>query len=744
MKKIVLLFVFLSLSLSAQKISSSRWSDLFSYNNIIAIRESEGKLFAATENGLFYYDITSGEESKLSKANGLHEVKISAFDYNPATKTGLVGYQNGTLDVITPEGITFIVDIPIATGFQGNKRINHISINGNLAAISSGYGVSVFNLESKEFGESAFFNTGGTFEASLEAVIHDNTVFAITAAGNILSHAIDDVTFPVYSTWNTVASGGFRHLAQNGIMVSATDTTVNYGTGSLSGFLDIKDVVLTGEHIIVSEPKKISVFAQSGTPVRTFSLADSINTGYFIDNKIFAGTKFKGILNESRKEIKPKGPYNNRSYKIDLVDDQILISSGGRDGYNTAVYNNLGFYRFDGSEWHYPDFFLNQTELNVLDAVANPSDPNEIFFVNFAPGKASKGVYRLTGASLVKIPNLNNSNWWLYEPVGLAFDQNSQLFATYQNVEQQGNNLSKAAVAHYNVSANNFKVLNIFNTSSAQKPLIRDNHIYIPQPYFNDGGLVIYNYRGTPSSSGDDAYATINDKNNLPTKGVISVAIDKNEDAWIGTRLGLRVLQNPTAAVSNPGVQTDPIVIEENGVGEELFRDNNILQIEVDAGNQKWVSVEGGGVFYLSADGERTISHFTKANSPLPTDNVTDVKVDKRNGKVYFVTFDGVVVYQGDVVDVSENFANVLVYPNPVVHANYKGNVRIRGLAEKTNIRITDSAGNLVHQAVSRGGYYEWDLNNQRGIRVASGIYFVLMTNENGTDTATAKIAVVN
>ena len=179
-------------------------------------------------------------------------------------------------------------------------------------------------------------------------------------------------------------------------------------------------------------------------------------------------------------------------------------------------------------------------------------------------------------------------------------------------------------------------------------------------------------------------------------------------------------------------------------MGEELFRDSPILQIEVDGGNQKWVSVDEGGVFYLSSDGQKTFNHFTKQNSPLPTNSVTDIKVDKQTGKVYFVTLDGVMVYQGDVLNVNENFGEVLVYPNPVVYANYKGNVRIRGLAEKTNIRITDAAGNLVHQAVAKGGYYEWNLNNQRGVRVASGIYFVLMTNSDGTDTATAKIAVVN
>jgi hypothetical protein len=43
--------------------------------------------------------------------------------------------------------------------------------------------------------------------------------------------------------------------------------------------------------------------------------------------------------------------------------------------------------------------------------------------------------------------------------------------------------------------------------------------------------------------------------------------------------------------------QTDPIVIEENGLAEELFRDAKILQIVVDSGNQKWISVDGGVCF---------------------------------------------------------------------------------------------------------------------------------------------------
>ena len=284
----------------------------------------------------------------------------------------------------------------------------------------------------------------------------------------------------------------------------------------------------------------------------------------------------------------------------------------------------------------------------------------------------------------------------------------------------------------------------MLTAGSTQKPLVKSGILYIPSPTFSGGGLLMYDYRNTPSSTADDRFKILRKSNNLPADGVVSVAIDKNDDVWMGTRLGLRILQNPSAAIDEADPQTEPIIIEENNVGEELFRDNHILQIAVDTGNQKWISVDDGGVFYLSSTGEQTIKHFTKANSPLPTNGVTDIKIDNNTGKIYFATVDGVVVYQGDVLDITENFGAVLVYPNPVVYSNYKGNVRIRGLAEKTNIRITDAAGNLVHQAVARGGYYEWNLNNHRGVRVASGIYFVLMTNADGTDTATAKIAVVN
>ena len=750
MKKISLLSfgIFAALqTLNAQNISSKKWADLFSYNNVLSIKEDHGKVVAATENGIFYYTISTGEITKLSKANGLHDVKISAFDYNPQTKIGLVGYQNGSLDVITPQGISYVVDIPIATGYNGSKKINHISISGENAVISVGYGVSIFNLKRKEFGDSAFFMSGGIFEASNEAVISGNKVFSVTNTG-LKTHELN-TTFPVYSTWTTEMPGNFTNIdSKSTLAFSSQNTTYIYNSGTITpltqSFSTIKDVVVNENNIVVTDGSRIYTFNTNGNPTGTKSVGEDCNTATVINSKIFGGTVLSGIKTEDDFIYKPDGPYFNYSYKLRLFNDnQILVSTGVRAGsYNEPQYNpkNPGFYYFTGTEWVYSSYFVeNSTVFNIVDAFADPVNTSEVFFTNYN-NKPGHGIYKMKYNStskdfeFVKRYDLGTSSVYLRRPVGFASDDQNNIFATIAFYGASG------ALGFYDRTTDEFilKDLNL-NSAGMQHPIYSNNLLWLPIP--RSDHFLIYDTKKTSSISDDSQYL-LDQGNGIPAR-TVSFAMDKSGDAWIGTQTGLRILRNAVSEVKN-NPQLESIVIEQNGLAEELFRDSTILQIEVDGGNQKWISVEDGGVYYVSASGEQILKHFTKDNSPLPTNTITDIKVDKKTGKVYFATFDGIVTYQGDVADVNSGFGNVLVYPNPVVYSQFKGNVTIKGLAEKTNIRITDAAGNLVHSAVARSGYYEWNLNNAKGKRVASGVYFVLMTNEDGSDKATAKIAVVN
>jgi len=745
---------------NAQNIASKKWADLFSYNNVLAIKEDNGKIIAATENGIFHYTISTGEISKISKANGLHEVKISAFDYNPQTKIGLVGYQNGSLDVITPQGITYVVDIPIATGYNASKRINHISITGDRAVVSVGYGVSIFDLRKKEFGDSAFFVTGGVYQASNEATIKDNKVFSVTNTG-LKTHELN-TTFPVFSTWATEFPGSFTDIdSENTIAFSSATAAYIYNNGVSTPlaqtFGNVSDVVVNADNIIVTDASRIYSYGVNGTFAGSVTVGENCNTATKVGAKIYCGTILSGLKSEDNIAFKPDGPHFNYSYKIRLFNDnQLLVSSGGREGgFNTGLVNpkNPGFYYFNGTEWIYSSYFNgNTTVFNVLDAIADPVNANEFFFTNYnnAPGH---GIYKMkynAGSKdfeFVKKYGLDAIdpslplNDFLNRPVGFAVDDQNNLFSS---LAFAGSNGATPAFAYYDRATDGFliKYVTGLTSNGAQQLVYHENKFWTPLPRSNN--FVVYDTKKSQSIT-DDTFTILSENNGLPagSGGTLSVAFDKSNDAWIGTDAGLRILTNAAAEIDNDPT-LEPIVIEQSGLAEELFRDSQVLQIEVDGGNQKWVSIDGGGVYYLSASGEQVIKRFTKENSPLPTNTVTDIKVDKKTGKVYFVTYDGIVTYQGDVADVTSDFGNVLVYPNPVVYAQFKGNVTIRGLAEKTNIRITDAAGNIVHSAVARSGYYEWDLNNQKGKRVASGIYFVLMTNEDGSDKATAKIAVVN
>lgn len=727
---------------------SGKWSDLFSYNNVLALKESNGRIVAATENGLFFYTPERGEITKLSKANGLHEVKISAFDYNPATQTGLIGYVSGHLEVISGNKSYYIVDIPLSQGFSGNKRINHIFISGDLAVISADYGVSLFNLKTREFGDTAFFNRNGNFLAVREAVIQDNKVYAATAEG-MKYHEIN-VSFPVYNEWGT-DGGAATQISGVKNLVVGNQTQVKFGMVNNWKFLsqsfeDIRDIEADEQTITVTDQTRSYVFNQQGILQNSFDAGEQLNTSRFLLNKFYFGTRRSGMLNDNKISLKPDGPYSNTAYKLTLLDDKILVSTGSRESrYNTppSPVLDLGFYFFNGSEWIYPSYFVNNPiAFNALDAVFNPGNPKEIYFNNYI-FNSSQGIYRMQydearkDFDLVKFYSSTRTDVYHNRPVGFEFDDKNNLFGTHAFHDGPG----QAGYFYFNKTKDDFTFYSIKIGQAAEKPKFYEGLLWMPLS--RGGELVALDFKN-PESESDDVIYRVGRNQGIPSNAgsVLSIAFDKTGDAWIGTDNGLRVLAAAsTAVLNNP--KASPVVIEQDGIAEELFKDLAVLQIAVDAGNQKWVSIDGGGVFYLNPTGEKTLLNFNKQNSPLPSNTITDIQVDTKSGKVYFASFDGIVVYQGDVGEINSAFGEVLVYPNPVVLSRHKNGVTIKGLAEKTHLRITDSAGNLVHQSISRGGFYIWDLKNSRGNFVSTGIYMVLLSNGDGTDKATAKIAVI-
>ncbi len=232
------------------------------------------------------------------------------------------------------------------------------------------------------------------------------------------------------------------------------------------------------------------------------------------------------------------------------------------------------------------------------------------------------------------------------------------------------------------------------------------------------------------------------DVGNLPSKDVRAIAIDNRNQVWIGTNKGLRVLSSTGSYNSTDQMKANAIIIVEDDLARELLYEQFITDIAVNGSNEKWISTADSGVFLFSPNGQETIYHFTKDNSPLPSDVVNDVEINAETGEVFFATDKGLVSFQGTSTKPADNLQDVYVYPNPV-RPEFVGTVKIAGLISKANIKITDIEGNLVHETTSEGGTIEWDTTAFGKYKVASGVYMIFISAEDASETAVKKVMII-
>ena len=78
------------------------------------------------------------------------------------------------------------------------------------------------------------------------------------------------------------------------------------------------------------------------------------------------------------------------------------------------------------------------------------------------------------------------------------------------------------------------------------------------------------------------------------------------------------------------------------------------------------------------------------------------------------------------------------------VPPNFSGTIGIRGVAENSIVKITELDGRLVYQTRSLGGQAVWDGRDYTGRKISSGIYLVLVSNDDRSEKTVAKIVFIN
>ena len=743
------LFIFITMiftSLNAQN-DKARWNDLFSYSNVKLLEEVNGVIYCGTENGIFLFNPKNPTNDwiKLNKTNFLNNVGVSAMAYDKVSDSFLVGYENGGLDLLKSGESTMVLDIKW-NGFNGVKKINHILINDGIAFISGAFGIVSYDLKDEEFKETTRTNTAVVNDAT----INGTTLYIATYKGIYSSELSDkNLNDPDFTSWGSpIVTGDISNieLFEKEIYYSVENELKTISGTPVSGVFNfIEDLKLSKDQLIITQTNQVSDFnGQNYTKIDQDGNVINFNTAISIGDEVYGGSIKNGLINLSdvnKQEYSPDGPYNNKSWSVTTKNGKVWIAPGGTEAYTNVLENNDGFFYYDTKRWNN---FRSKEIFDIKDILriaAHPDKENNSFIVSSFNkyGRDKNGRTDLLEFDADLMPKkIINDQFPSSRISGLAYDKlgNLHIGASYPDGKSPDKKDYKSV--YYVVRSENgtWKSNNVDKTSAivALSPDFSDTYTYYPSGREGGGVAVL-----------DKKYkivTTMTTTNKLPVNNVLTVANDRLNNLWIGTEQGLVVLYGADNAISSNNIIAEPIVIIQDGIPEALLTDVGIYSIKVDNANRKWIATNGAGVYYVSESGEETKLHFTSKNSPLPSDIVYDVSIDETTGKVFFATEKGVVSYNGDVSTETNNFNDAIAYPNPY-RPEYTGNITIKNLPNRALVKITDIVGNLLFEKKADGGVIEWNTNNSKGKPVASGIYLVLMTNADGTETKTLKLAVV-
>jgi hypothetical protein len=735
------------------------WQGYFSFNEIKDVSESSTTVYAASENALFSKNAATNTVKTTTTIDGLSGQTISAVYYSEAFRKTIAGYENGLLIIVneTDGSILKKVDIINKQLAPNLKKINHFMEHNGLLYVSCDFGIVQFNLTTLQFGDTYFIGDNGAEISVKQTTFFNGFIYAATSSGirraNSTSPNLND-----FSQWSVVNSGDWSSVETLDTELIAINTVGyihRFNSATFVGFLQLPqpsvDMRAKNNNLFITIPNTVYIYNNQMVLNRQISNTQVLdNTLNFtcaaaVGDVVYIGTEEKGLFSSALsgsavfENNTPTGPARNNIFSLDVTPNVLWTVYGDYDSfYNPYPLDNYGVSKYNTSGW------LNIPHSDVYDAksmtkiIVNPTDEKQVYASSFFSGllkiedDVPQFLYNEKNSGLESITT-EGPNYIDVRINGTAFDKTGNLWVTNSRIK---NGLK---VLRTNGQWGSYPMTSIIDDAEASSyaniVIDRNSVKWIAT---NRDGVIGFN----------DATNTFKkmtfgaDAGNLPIADVRSIAIDTKNQLWIGTTKGLRVLSNVSSFQNESQLKANPIIIMEDNLAQELLYEQFITSIAVDGANNKWIGTTDSGVFMVSPNGQETKYHFTINNSPLPSNVINDIKINSTTGEVFIATNKGMISFKGIATDANEDLNNVYVYPNPV-RPTYSGTVKVAGLIDKANIKITDIEGNLVYETTSEGGTIEWDTTAFGRYKVASGVYMIFISAQDGGETKVKKVMII-
>ncbi|MCM1515148.1 MAG: hypothetical protein NC080_01820 [Paraprevotella sp.] len=761
------------------------WQVYPSYNEAIRVQAAGDYVYCLAKGSGTYdsrtgnlvrYDITDGSVKTYDCVHDLSDKEIAHISYNNATGRLIIIYSSGNMDLLDADDDIVNISALMDNSILGDN-INGIGQVGETAYLCSDNGIIAIDCR-----EAVVRETYRSFNGRPYSMVEVNGMlyvatnrglykFPVTAnmhdKGLWTTPVSEEVYLQLVAFDNHIIGRKAHGISEIQLNGSPLDIIPN----------DITFLAATEDRLMFGMPSRIYIWEDEFTSRWiniNFPHQKDIYDITFLDGRYYIA---EGIAGLNRYDMRDaafleqacvfdiNSPRRDLFYHMHYVDDRLLVA-GGINTQLAAYYPvTFMFMEDDGSTARWTLFDENAlhadyprlSHYNSVDLVQDPADSNHFFGAVSRNGlheyRRGEGeevefikLYNYENSPLSCIDNASSSPWNYCTCTALQYDKRGNLWMANQQTDTIVRILrpdGKWLALYYP---------EIVGAENVYQYLFSSHDINFLVSY--DGGpngFFGFDNGGTLNVTDDDRHLlrssiTNQDGTTVNPSLFYCMTEDRDRQIWCGTNEGLFVITSPQDWFESD-FRFHQIKRSRNdgsGLADYLLAGVDITCIAVDPSNRKWIGTLRNGVYLVSHDGQETIYHFTKDNSPLLSDCIHSIAVHPRTGCVMFGTDVGLCSFEGRVTEPDDMLQeeNVLAYPNPV-RPGTNTVVTVQGLTDGAEVKILSSSGHAVWGAKSQGGTVRWNCCNMNGDRVPSGVYHVVCNTADAGRTVVTRIVVL-
>ncbi|MEM1054022.1 MAG: two-component regulator propeller domain-containing protein [Bacteroidota bacterium] len=761
------------------------WTAFPAFNDVRAVAASETEVWAATPAGVFSYDPSDGAFTRYTTVDGLQGGTIGALSVDLDGRVW-IGYGDGVLNRIDPDTgeIRTFLDIARADQFA-SRGVNRIRPLAGRLLIATDFGLVVFDTEREEVRQTA------ARLGPLPAATPVNDALVAPAPGNgpdalwlateegIVRADADAANLQVPTAWTEetefrgeayalaffqgdVWAGGRPEGSFGDIYRRRSDAAWERRAFANNDFTELvaTENVLYGVSFGLSQtfilrPSEPNRFYQSGSSaprLQSIALgpggvlwAGDSGIGLFPYPSVPASGD--GEIRVTPAPVRPEGPFANEIVTIDVARDGTLWTATSAVLFGTSNTSGVSWLE-PGGAWQTIRADDPDTDLPERSQLQIVAAPDGGAFV----GSAGRGLALIEADGTVTpfdtptstllpangtddfvvVPDLapEGDRWWV------ANGSSPRPLHAFPGT-------ASATVADWTALPPPPGAPSVFPITDLELDAFGQKWIAMEEQ-----GLLVWDTGADPLSPADDRGRTFSaglSGQGLPDGSVSALALDREGRMWVGTERGIAIVFSPGSAFGGDPALAEPQWARTADGTSFLLRDVNVRDLTFDPAGRLWVATTTGA-YLLTPEGDGVLLRLDADSSPLPTDDIVAVSVDRRSGLVYLATASGLYGYAGDATAPTLASEELSLAPNPFRPAQHT-DILVSGLnAPTSRVRVLTVDGRVLFESDSVfGGSFRWDGRDQRtGERVPSGVYLVAASGSDGETTIYGKLAVVH